>query len=222
LVHWPLITTLHSPLKEFIRVNKSTRRRQQRKLVNGATCAPESNATSQVNGSHIAKQAHKPSRDRNADGSSSQSSVDHAAPQTPSPELQEACAIVLDSEKDVESEKIGGMDPHFARLMQGLSLSAAKLTADSMDEPLGVDGKLAGSEGKVEPSSGAPGVVEPTNIGGHPAIGQVPNSVDTHNDGANEATKTSISVAKSPLGPLPQQERVMKHLALLESLGHEN
>ena len=215
-------------------MNRPTKRRQQqRKAVNGLNSAMSTLAPLKGNGSCCdPKPSYKSPRDyRNADGSSSQSSVDHAAPQTPSPklQLQEACAIVDDLGKDIDTAQPGGMDPHFARLMEGLSLSAAKLSAISSEGLPVASNKPATSTVEGEAARANEAVPLPEVDAEYDApldsksdiVNKRKDLVGLPNGGTVVPTPSGVTITQqTPTSPHPA--RRLKHLALLESVASES
>ena len=122
------------------------------------------------------------------------------------------------------------MDPHFARLMEGLSLSAAKLSSGGVPDnsSKGDSSLLSNINGRTVPQHG----VSSHYVQQHPSDSNTPtpstNKRNTrtvehivHNNGALGTPALGITHAPPKSSP-PRPERVMKHLALLESVASES
>ncbi|KAI5124704.1 hypothetical protein M0805_004310 [Coniferiporia weirii] len=239
-----LISPFIPPLKEFIRVNKPNRRRQNRRksgdigtdLVIHTNLKSENNEEAEVRGESQVSSYGAVNLDRDAQGYSS-SSVDNGDPQTPSPQSAEAYPIArVDSEREPEP----AIDPHFARLLSGLTLSASKTLLDGQSEPRATS--VTPTSAKINPKAVIEG--EATSVSQSPSTdaGQSPlrKAVDA-SQASLVSSLDSILISSRPNGssvtirpqsthsaipeshmPPPPADRRLKHLALLESVAQES
>lgn len=159
--------------------------------------------------------------DRDAQGYSS-SSADNGEPQTPSPQSTEAYPVATQTDVDNENEQI--IDPHFARLINGLTLSASKSTLDEKTtlRTTSVTPTSANSTGIKNPSEGQVTDKESDSI---------PSTKDTSHSTTFGKPSPSIPPMLSLRATRPQSaqstihpstDRQSKHLALLESVAQES
>lgn len=203
-------------------MNKLSKRRHQRKVTNSTNCVATNPESTGNQSECSAKPSYKPARgSRNAEGTSSQSSsVDHAVPQTPSPKAHEVCAIAADSDRDNDSQT-DGTDPHFARLMKGLTLSATKLPAATADEDQ-TEPLLSGLQGTMPPVK-TQSTLEDVSLSQRQSLTTNHRNNPIITSDQMNASRQDVDVDHTSQKPTsPRPERTMKHLALLESLASES
>lgn len=240
------LTYLDSPLKDFIRENKPTKRRQNRRKNAVDTPANLSiqtdfKAKNEVEDTqeHQDSSLRAVSLDRDIHGYSS-SSVDNGEPQTPSPLSTEA--IPISTVADVEDKPDLPMDPHFARLLSGLSLSASKPSINGDSElrptsvtPTSAKSSLASATEKNKNALELPNVptAERTRSPLLQSLGSAEPllsllsakspSDSTRSDSSIVTTRPQSArpaPSESVVQP-PASDRHLKHLALLESVAQE-
>lgn len=226
-----VLTASTRPLKEFVKVNKPVRRRQGRHQAISDISADLSVQTdvdhdNEDEGSNTGQDAYIAVRlDRGAHGSSS-SSADNG-PQTPSPQSAEAFPMTIDG--DSGEVKENNMDPHFARLLNGLTMSANKspvVSKDLASRPSAQSSPLKTTQDTIAyPVPNAPTPFSTTATS---------ESLSTNVDRPAELIQepppvTSTPTITLPMTPVPPAvsatpavvDRHLKHLALLESVAKE-
>lgn len=219
-------------------MNKPTRRRQNRRKNGNDSSADVNTQTDddeevQNSGPRQQTSLRAVSLDRDVHGYSS-SSVDNGEPQTPSPQSIEALPVTTDV--DVEGSE-NAIDPHFARLLNGLTLSASKpaLNGDAQDRATSITPTSAqsslpsakeGSETNTDhvmPDNGD--AIPSSRTSGKPSGSSGAKSPlrSYRSDSSVVAIRPQSTqpVSSATMLPSPASDRHRKHLALLESVAQE-
>lgn len=159
--------------------------------------------------------------DRDAHGYSS-SSADNGEPQTPSPQSAEAYPVAAQSDVDNDSEQT--IDPHFARLINGLTLSAGKPALEEKTAPRAssvtpTSAKSNGIKSVAEEQADkqSPKLIIPTTDESRPSAFAKPPLV-VQQTAPLRATRPQSAQSVTH----PTMDRQLKHLALLESVAQES
>ncbi|KAL5495271.1 DCP2 [Sanghuangporus weigelae] len=236
-----LISPFVHALKEFIRANKPSKRRQNHRKNGNDSAADLSIQTDPDNDDEV--QTNEPrqqtsnravSLDRDVHGYSS-SSVDNGEPQTPSPQAIEALPVA--TEVDIEGLE-NPMDPHFARLLNGLTLSASKAalnddvegrptsitpTSAQSSLPSAKDSEESSLDQSILPNGG--GARSSSDTSGNPlessGVKSPSNSYKSDSSVMTIRSQSTQPTSSAALLPIPASDRHRKHLALLESVARE-
>lgn len=159
--------------------------------------------------------------DRDAQGYSS-SSADNGEPQTPSPQSAEAYPVATQADVENDSEEI--TDPHFARLLNGLALSASKTSLEEKFAPRAASvtptsAKTNGDKALVEeqgPDSATELIACSTNTPQIVTSGKPPPTAQQIVPSHTARPQSALPISN------PAIDRQLKHLALLESVAQES